>query len=394
MHKRKIAVVTGSRAEYGLLQHLMHEIAKDQDLELQVIVTGMHLSPEFGLTYQNIEQDGFSISAKVESLLSSDTDVGITKSLGLGVIGFADAYADLKPELVVLLGDRYEILAAAQAALLARIPIAHLHGGETTEGAYDEAIRHCISKMAYLHFVAAETYRNRVIQLGEQPGKVFNFGALALDNLANLKLLDKAEWGQKLDFSPGPLNFLITYHPVTLGEKSSAESFNELLSALQHFPQAHILFTKANADTDGRIINQLIEQYVAKHPDRMKLYSNLGSLKYLSSIKHVDVVIGNSSSGLIEVPYFLKPTVNIGDRQKGRLKPNTVIDCTDDQNEIIKAIETALKQNPISKEQVNWVYGIPGAVAKKIKQELKQADLGQIRKSFYDLFGNMEQKNA
>jgi UDP-N-acetylglucosamine 2-epimerase (non-hydrolysing)/GDP/UDP-N,N'-diacetylbacillosamine 2-epimerase (hydrolysing) len=319
MNKRKICIVTGTRAEYGLLYWLMKEIQGDPDLELQTIATGMHLSPEFGLTYKKIEEDGFTINEKVEMLLSSDTPVGIAKSVGLGVIGFADALARQKPDIMVVLGDRFEILAAAQAAMIARIPIAHIHGGETTEGAIDEAIRHAVTKMAHFHFTAAEPYRRRIVQLGEAPERVMNYGAPGLDNIKKLKLLNRAAFEKAIKFSLGKMSFLVTYHPVTLSAANPDQSFKELTNALDQFPEAKIIFTKANADTAGRIINYNIEKYVKQNPQRAKVFTSMGQLLYLSAIKNMDIVIGNSSSGITEAPSFCKPTVNIGQRQRGRL---------------------------------------------------------------------------
>lgn len=386
MDKRKICVVTGTRAEYGLLYWLMKEIQSDPDLELQIIATGMHLSPEFGLTYKQIEEDGFVINEKVEMLLSSDTPIGIAKSLGLGTIGFADSLNRLKPDILVLLGDRFEILAAAQAAMIARIPIAHIHGGELTEGLIDEAIRHSITKMSHLHFVATGQYRNRVIQLGEDPKRVFNFGAIGLDYIQRLELLDREKFEKSIDFKLGSPTFLVTYHPVTLENQTAERNVLELLKALENFPNAKILFTKANADTEGRIINQLLEEFVQKNKERSKLFSSLGQLRYLSALKHVDVVIGNSSSGIIEVPLFKKPTINIGDRQKGRLKAKSIIDCGENAEEITNAIQIALSQD-FQKvlQQVTSLYGYGGA-SKKIKELLKKVDLhGIIKKNFFDV---------
>ena len=323
---RKICVITGTRAEYGLLRWVMQGIKDDPDLTLQITVTGMHLSPEFGLTYQAIEQDGFQIDRKVEMLTSSDTPVGIAKSMGLGLIGFADALDELQPDLIVVLGDRFEIFAAVSAALVARIPVAHLHGGETTEGAFDEALRHSITKMSHLHFVAAEEYRKRVIQLGEYPDHVFNVGGLGIDNILKLNLLEKDELEKSLDFKLGKKNLLITFHPVTLEHGTSANQMVELLSALEKLEETHLIFTMPNSDTDGRVLFQMIVEFVSKHP-HAKAFTSLGQLRYLSCIKYVDGVVGNSSSGLAEVPSFKKGTINIGDRQKGRLKAVSVIDC-------------------------------------------------------------------
>jgi UDP-hydrolysing UDP-N-acetyl-D-glucosamine 2-epimerase len=386
MCKRKICIVTGTRAEYGLLYWLMKEIQNDEDLVLQIVATGAHLSSEYGLTYRIIEQDGFQIDEKVEMLLSSDTPVGIAKSIGLGTIGFADALARLQPDIIVLLGDRYEILAAAQTAMALRIPIAHIHGGEITEGSIDEAIRHSLTKMSHIHFVASEIYRKRVIQLGEQPERVLNVGTPGLDYVTKLKLLEREELEDSLQFTFGPLNFLVTYHPVTLSKESPKFYIQELLDALDDFPEAHIVFTKANADANGRIINKMIEEYAAKNKERAVVYTSLGQLRYLSTIRYVDAVIGNSSSGLIEVPVFKKPTINIGNRQSGRLKALSVIDCKSDSGAIVKAIRYALSSEFQEKlpETVS-MYG-EGNAASKMKNFLKDIDLGDIlTKKFYDL---------
>lgn len=386
MVKRKICVVTGTRAEYGLLYWLLREIDNDPDLELQLVVTGAHLSPEFGLTYQAIENDGFTISEKVEMLLSSDTAVGITKSMGLATIGFADAFERLKPDILVLLGDRYEILSAAQAAMVAKIPIAHLHGGETTEGAIDEAIRHSITKMSHFHFVSAEPYKKRVIQLGEDPSRVHNFGALSIDNVKKLKLLEQDELEQSIGFKLGELSFLVTYHPVTLSVRKINESVNELLKALSYFDNANIIFTKPNADTHGRIISQMIEKYVEKQRSRMILVENLGLVRYLSALKYINVVIGNSSSGIVEAPLFYKPTVNIGDRQKGRLRLPSIIDCEEKEVDIINAIKLATSEEFLDKIRTQkFPYG-NGTSSTKIKEYLKTVKLkGILSKKFYDL---------
>lgn len=386
MALRKICVVTGTRADYGLLYWVMKEIDQDQDLKLQIIVTGMHLSPEFGLTYRIIEQDGFLIDEKVEMLMSSDTPVGIAKSIGLGVIGFADALERLKPDIMVVLGDRFEILAAVQAAMAARIPIAHIHGGESTEGLIDEAIRHAVTKMSHVHFVATETYRNRVIQMGEDPEKVINTGAPGLDHIKRMKLLTREELEQSIKFKFGKVNFLVTYHPVTLKEKSSEKAIKELLKALDHFPDAKVIITKSNADTDGRIISKIIDNYANIRKERVYVTTSLGQLKYLSAVKHVDVVIGNSSSGIIEVPFLKKPTVNIGDRQRGRLKPPSVIDCTEDEKEIVLSIKKAISPDYLqSLKSFHSLYG-DGNASTKIKDYLKTVDLKNIIfKKFFEI---------
>jgi UDP-N-acetylglucosamine 2-epimerase (non-hydrolysing)/GDP/UDP-N,N'-diacetylbacillosamine 2-epimerase (hydrolysing) len=386
MHKRKICVVTGTRAEYGHLYWLMKEIQDDPDLDLQVIATGMHLSSEFGLSYRTIEEDGFRINEKVEMLLSSDTPVGIAKSIGLGVIGFADVFARLKPDILVILGDRYEIFAAAQAAMTGKIPIAHIHGGETTTGAIDEAMRHAITKLAHFHFTAAETYRKRVIQLGEAPERVMDYGAPGLDNLRKIKLLDKDSFEKAIGFQLGDLSFLITYNPVTLSTEDPEEPVNELLKAIDHFPEAKFIFTKANADAGGRIINQKIDAFAACNKSRAKVFLYMGQLLYLSAIKNVDIVIGNSSSGLIEVPVLKKPAVNIGERQRGRLRADSVIDCEEKERAIVAAIKKGL--SPEFKnilENIVSPYG-QGNASFKIKEYLKKVSLQNILlKEFYDV---------
>lgn len=387
VHKRKICIVTGTRAEYGLLYWLMKEIAADPDLQLRVIATGMHLSPEFGLTYQQIEADGFIIDAKVEMLLSSDSPVGIAKSIGLGVIGFADALNRMEPDILVLLGDRFEILAAAQAAMVARIPIAHIHGGESTEGVIDEAIRHAISKMSHLHFTAAEPYRKRVIQLGEMPERVFNVGALGLDNLSRLELLNRSALEDVLNFrlNRGTV-ILCTYHPVTLSDDDASNALKELFESLDRLPDSNVVFTKGNADSGGRRINQLIDEYVARNADRMAAFVSLGQVRYLSLLRETDVVLGNSSSGIIEAPALHTPTVNIGNRQRGRLKAPSIIDCDESADAIMLAIERAL--SPAFQEiaaEGKTFFGEGGA-SRRIKQALKNTSLdGILFKRFYDL---------
>lgn len=382
---RKICVITGTRAEYGLLRWVMQGIKDDPELTLQVIATGMHLSPEFGLTYREIEQDGFQIDRKVEMLTSSDTPVGIAKSMGLGLIGFADALNELKPHLIVVLGDRFEIFAAVAAALVSRIPVVHLHGGEATEGAFDEALRHSITKMSHLHFVAAEEYRQRVIQLGEQPERVFLVGGLGIDNIKRLKLFDRTELEASLGFTLGQKNLLITFHPVTLEDATAAEQMAELLSALAELQDTQLIFTMPNADTDGRVLIRMVEQFVAQHSNA-RTYASLGQLRYLSCIAHVDGVVGNSSSGLLEVPYFKKGTVNIGDRQRGRLQAASVINCDPNRSDIIAALQrlySADFQANLSK--VRNLYGEGGA-SEKVVQTIKHYPIdGIAKKVFYDL---------
>ena len=383
---RKICVVTGTRAEFGLLRWLMQQIQNEPELELQVLATGMHLSPEFGLTYREIEQAGFVITAKVEMLLSADTAAAVTKSMGLGLIGYADAYERLAPDLIVVLGDRYEIFAATAAAMIAGIPVAHLHGGETTEGAFDEAIRHSITKMSHLHFVAAEDYKRRVIQLGEQPERVFLVGGLGIDAITRIKLLDRGSLEEVMKFKFGPRNLLITYHPVTLeGQNSSQQQMAELLSALDELDETHLLFTMPNADTGGRELAAMVNHFGASRQN-VRVYTSLGQLRYLSCMKHVDAVVGNSSSGLAEAPSMGIATINIGDRQKGRLSASSVINCDPTQQSISEALSKVFDPSFRSKlTRTNNPYGSGGA-SEKIVKIIKNHDLGNLlKKSFFNL---------
>jgi GDP/UDP-N,N'-diacetylbacillosamine 2-epimerase (hydrolysing) len=386
MSSRKICVVTGTRAEYGLLYWTIKGLSEDPAFTLQLLVTGMHLSPEFGLTYRQIEADGFSIDKKVEMLLSSDSAAGITKSMGLGMIGFADAFTELQPDLVLLLGDRFEIFSAAAAAMVCRIPIAHCHGGEATEGVIDESIRHSITKMSHLHFTATETFRNRVIQLGESPDTVFNVGALGIESINRLSLLNKEQFEESIGFELGKKNLLVTFHPVTLEFNSAETQFRSLLEVLQALPDTKVIFTKANADTDGRIINQMIDEFVRKYPQQAIGFTSLGQLRYLSALQHVDAVVGNSSSGLLEVPTFKKPAVNIGDRQRGRIKAKSVIDCKPDAESINAAIDIALSPAfSASIKNIQNPYGV-GNASEKIIDVLKKTEYkGLLKKQFHDL---------
>ena len=384
---KKICVVTGTRAEYGLLYWFLKEIESDKELQLQVIVTGMHLSPEFGLTYKEIEKE-FKINKKIEMLLSSDTSVGISKSMGLAQISFAESYDELKPDIVIVLGDRYEIFSATSAAMIARIPIAHIHGGEKTEGAFDESIRHSITKMSHLHFTATEEYKNRVIQLGEHPSRVFNVGGMGIENIKRLKLLSKDEFEKSIEFKLNIKNILVTFHPVTLENSTAKEQFQQLLDAIDELEDTNIIFTKANSDADGRVINQMIDEYVTKNSHKSIVFTSLGQLRYLSALQYVDAVVGNSSSGLAEAPSFKIGTINIGDRQKGRIKASSVIDCEANKNSIVKAFAKLYSKEfqETLKTTIN-PYG-DGCASKKIVEILKNVDLKNIlKKSFYDLRG-------
>ena len=383
---RKICVVTGSRAEYGLLSRLMRLIKEDAEMTLQIIVTNMHLSPEFGLTYKEIEKDGFRIDKKVEMLLSSDTANATTKSVGLATIGFADAYEDLQPDLLLVLGDRFEILAAVTAALFFKIPVAHLHGGEITEGAYDDAIRHAITKMSHLHFASTEDYRSRVIQLGEDPSRVYNVGAIGIDNIKHLQLMSRHELEVSLNFKLGEQCVLVTFHPATLGSKSSKEQTQNLLQALKSIDNLRIVFTFPNSDADSRIIMRLINQFVEENNDRSILYPSLGQTRYLSALQFVDAVIGNSSSGIIEVPTFGIPTLNIGDRQKGRSKAKSTLDCDVSFEEILKKLKVVLSTEfKESCKKTKNPYEIENT-AQEIYSIIRNYPLGSlIQKRFYNI---------
>ena len=382
----KICIATGTRAEYGLLKPLIEQISIDDNYTLQLLVTGAHLSPEFGLTYQQIEADGYKIDAKVEMLLSSDTAEGITKSMGLGIIGFADTLKLLTPDLLVILGDRYEMLALASTALIFRIPIAHIHGGELTEGAYDDAIRHAITKMSALHFTSTEAYRQRVIQLGEQPDRVYNVGAIGLDNFQSLKLLTRNELEEELNIKFYQFNYLVCFHSETLSNYSVETQFNELLQAIDTQIDSFFIFTKANADTNGRIINQMMEEYVMKHPEKSALFSSLGTLRYLSVMKQVNAVVGNSSSGIVEAPTIPTATINIGYRQNGRIQVDSIIDCRADKEDIIKAFQkvNSVEFRKITETVINpYGKGNTSTLIMKILRSLSSEVLSH--KTFFDL---------
>ncbi|MDH6027901.1 UDP-N-acetylglucosamine 2-epimerase [Vibrio splendidus] len=381
---QKVAVFTGTRAEYGLLFWLLKDIQSDPDLTLQLLVSGMHLSPEFGETYQQIEKDGFKIDEKIEILLSSDSAVGTAKSMGLGVLGFSDSLARLQPDVLVILGDRFEALAAAQTAMILRIPIVHLHGGEITEGAYDDAIRHAITKLSYLHGTSTDEYRQRVIQLGEAPERVQNVGAIGLDHLKRADFMSLGELGESLNFSLTKPFFLVTYHPVTLGNEAPEEAFQALLNALNCFPEHQVILTYPNADDGGRRIIPMLEAYSASQPDRVLAIPSLGQVRYLSAVKYAAAVIGNSSSGIIEVPAFDVPTVNIGSRQKGRLAAKSVLHCEANRADIERAIRSANEREyKETAEEIENPYG-QGNTSKKVIEMIKTLDFNPC-KTFHDL---------
>jgi GDP/UDP-N,N'-diacetylbacillosamine 2-epimerase (hydrolysing) len=381
---RKICVITGSRAEYGLLRWVMQGIKDHPDLTLQLIVTGMHLSEDFGMTVDEIENDGFKVDFKVETLDKNDSAVGIAGAMSRGLSGVAEALDDLKPDLVLVLGDRYEIFVSVAAALVAKIPVAHIHGGESTIGAYDDAFRHAITKMSHLHFVATQEYKNRVIQLGENPNSVFLVGGLGIETIKNLKLLDQEELEKALNVKFKEKSLLITFHPTTLDEQTPRAQMQELLNAVDRLANVTLIFTLPNADTGGREIIKMIQDYVGKNPNAYA-FPSLGQLKYLSCIAQVNGVVGNSSSGILEVPSFKKGTVNIGDRQKGRIRTTSVIDCETNKKSISKAIETLLSEQ--FKNSLNSVKNPfdQGNSSAKIVELISGINLQQIvKKIFYD----------
>jgi UDP-hydrolysing UDP-N-acetyl-D-glucosamine 2-epimerase len=385
---RRVCVCTGTRAEYGLLLPLIRQIDEDPELTLQLLVTGQHLAPQFGNTVKEIEADGLTISAQVEMLMASDSGVSIAKSMSLGLSGFADALSRLSPDLIVVLGDRYEILAAATAALALRIPIAHLHGGEATEGLIDEAIRHSVTKMAHLHFTSTETYRQRVIQLGEQPDRVFNFGAPGLDIIRTEKTLTTSELEQSLGFTLSDPVFLVTFHPVTLDNDQTLAGIEALRTSLTAFPEATIVFTRSNADQGYNAIDEFIDKIVSEATERIHAVSSLGSSRYLSMVQKAKVVIGNSSSGLYEAPFLRTPSVNIGDRQKGRLRAASVIDCVPTAEALTAAIHTSLSEAHLEHcVKMTNIFG-DGNASTRIKDVLKSFPIENIlTKSFFDLPG-------
>ena len=381
MSKRKICVVTGTRAEYGLFYPIMQKIQNSGELELQLIATTMHLSEEFGSTYKQIEKDGFTIDEKIENLLASDTKSSVAKSTGLATILLSDAFTKLQPDVVLLLGDRFETHAAATTAMLMNIPIAHIHGGEITEGAVDEQIRHSITKMSHIHFASTEKYRQRIIQMGEDASRVFTSGAPGIDNIINLKLLLKTELEDDLNWKFGENSALFTYHPVTLDNNDIKDEINQIFVIIEQ-TGLNVLFTYANADDNGRVINQKVEEFCQTNPTRYKVVKSLGQLRYLSVMKYVDILIGNTSSGIIEAASFQKPVVNIGDRQKGRLQSGNVIDCS------IEMLSVAIKQAVSIKFEesckvLSNIYG-KGNASGIIVDVLSNAELSVVKK-FVDM---------
>jgi GDP/UDP-N,N'-diacetylbacillosamine 2-epimerase (hydrolysing) len=387
--KKKICIVTGSRAEYGLLYWLLKEIEASQDFELQLIVTGMHLSAEFGLTYKEIEKD-FKINKKIDIDLTLDTSLGISRSMSIAQISFAKAYNKLNPDIIILLGDRYEIFSAASAAMISKLPIAHIHGGEISEGSLDDCMRHCISKMSHLHFAATEEYRTRLIQLGENPSRVFNVGGLGIENIKRFQLLNKSEFEKSIHFKLNKKNILITFHPVTLENNTSKLHFKELLKAINDLDDTNIIFTKTNSDLNGKVINQMIDQYTKKYPKKSIAFSSLGQLRYLSAMQFVDAVVGNSSSGLIEASSFKIATINIGDRQKGRIKAKSVINCLPKKNNIknsFKKIYSKDFQKLLNNVKNPYDNGFSSKKIIKVLKNIKIENL--LKKNFYNIDFNL-----
>jgi len=384
--KRKICIITGSRAEYGLLKPLIEEVKQDKDLTLLLIATGMHLSSEFGLTYEEIEKDGFIISKKIDINLHSDSSIAISKSIALAISKFSETYKALKPDIVVVLGDRFEILGVTIAAFVAKIPVAHIGGGELTEGALDDSFRHSITKMSYLHFASTKEYRNRIMQLGENPKTIFNVGAIGLDGIRRSMLLSKEELEKKLSLKFNRRNLLITFHPVTLEDNTAKKQLSELLYVLDGLKDISLIFTKANADPESKVINKTITEYVRKNSEKAYVFSSMGQLNYFSTMQFVDAVVGNSSSGIIEAPASKIGTINIGDRQKGRIKAKSIIDCKPERSDIENAIRKlySSKFQKGLKDTINF-YG-DGYTAVKIKDVLKNCNLENIsKKKFYNL---------
>ncbi|MEW6693639.1 MAG: UDP-N-acetylglucosamine 2-epimerase [Pseudomonadota bacterium] len=386
MTVRRVAVVTGTRADYGLLYWIIHDLHQASDFELQLVVTGMHLMPRFGHTIDGIRRDGFPIAATVDLAMVDDSPRAVARAIGLGTAGFADVFADLHPDVVLILGDRFEALAAATAAFAQRVPIGHIHGGEVTEGALDDGFRHAITKLSALHFTAAEPYRRRVIQMGEMPERVFNVGAPGLEHFFRTPLLSKPELERELGCALDGVVFLVTFHPATLDPGSPAQQCQELLAALDAFPQARIVFTLPNADPGGQAIIPLLEDYVRRHPGRCRLYASLGQQRYLSLLRLVAAVVGNSSSGVIEAPSAGCATVNIGDRQRGRLRAASVIDCAPQRRYIEAALRRVL--DPVFRATLAAVHNPYGSgdVAARVLAVLRTVDPpGLLRKPFFDL---------
>jgi len=388
---RKICIFTSTRADWGLQRGVAELIRCHDGLQLQLLVSGSHLSEKHGMTVLEIESDGFEVNERVDILKFDDTPEGVCKTMGLAMAGYGEAFTRLKPDVVVVLGDRYETFCAAAAAQIHRIPLAHIHGGETTEGAVDEAFRHSITKMTHLHFPVCEEYRQRIIQLGEDPARVFNVGALGLENIRKISLMGRDELAASIQFKLDRPFFLATFHPVTLEQATSGKQFDVLLSALEQFSEHKVIFTKANADAEGQVVNEKIDAYVAQHSERCLAIASLGLQRYLSAMKICDAVVGNSSSGILETPAFGVPTVNIGDRQKGRIRTPSIVECEPTQDEIVAALQKAL--NPRFRDSLqDMIHPCEQEnTAMQIVGKIQQADFdGVLKKSFHDLAGGTD----
>ena len=383
--KRKICVVSTSRADYGLLFWLLKEIEKSRFLELSLVLSGSHLEERLGLTYKEIERD-FKHFYKVPLGLENDDETALCSAFSAGVAGFSKVLEQIKPDIMVLLGDRYEMLSAGVAGMLRAVPLAHIHGGESTQGAIDEGIRHALTKMSHIHFCATSLYKRRIIQLGENPARVYNVGGLGVENIKRLELLGKKDFENSLGFKLGKKNILVTFHPQTIEKKSASKQFSQILNALDSLKDTHFIFTGANADNGGKIINEMAQNYCLKNPKKAIFAISLGQLRYLSAIKHADIVLGNSSSGICEVPSLKKATINIGNRQKGRIKAPSIIDTKCDKSKILKAIKKAYSKDFQAKlKSVKNPYD-SGFASKKIIKVLENIKLnGILKKKFYDL---------
>ncbi len=384
-NKRKICFVTGARSDYGLLHFLLKMAVKDSAFKVQILVTGSHLSKDHGLTFSEIENDGFRIDLRVDMLISDDTSAGVVKSMGVGMIGFAEAYKELTPDLLVVLGDRYEILVAVSAALIYQIPVAHISGGELTEGAVDDSIRHAITKLSNIHFTATKEYRQRVIQMGENPSRVFNIGEVGLDYITHTKLLSKREVEKQTGFTFGNKNILVTFHPETIGDKSAILQISEILKAFEKHKDMNIVFTKPNADMDGKIIWEECLKYQRRYPKRIFTFVSLGRHRYLSMMKYMDAVVGNTSSGIVEAPSLHVASINIGSRQTGRIRASSVINVPCTCIAIDKALDKIYSTSYMKVvSNVKNPYG-KGNSSLNLLKVLKKTDFKTLLlKKFYD----------
>lgn len=385
---KNVCVVTGTRSEYGLLAPLIKKLKNEKSFNTKVVVTGSHLSEEYGNTYHYIEEDGIEIDEKIDILSTNNTAVGITETMGNAVKKFGEYFGKTVPDMIVILGDRYEIFAVATAAAVLNIPIAHLHGGEVTLGAYDEFFRHGITKMSCLHFTSCEEHRKRVIQLGEEPSRVFNVGAIGIENIKNMKLLTKQELSKSINFDIKGKYALVTFHPVTLEKQSVSFQCDALIEAIKQIKDLQFIITKANADDGGRVINEKLERLEKDFPEKVSVYTSLGQLRYLSAMKYSELVLGNSSSGLIEAPSFHVPTVNIGNRQKGRMHGKSVVNCDVDTGKIVSAIElvrsTDWRKRNLQDENPYGTGETSDKIIAAMKKYLDTHDKG-IVKSFFDI---------